>query len=168
MAKIIVGIIPDNNENKIKKGIKLYRDLVPECDFSMIDYHNLLIKVAQNQNIFDIILTYKIFENTHNNICVAAYETRLKYNTLFLIAFNPIERELHNRNIEMEKMYLNTLLKSDMQGIVLTSSTEESFLLNIMRDMIDGKELYLNRKYKVESQKDFLVHDPGNTQIGFN
>lgn len=164
----LIGIIPYNNENKIKRGIKLNRGLVPNCDFYLIDYHNLLLKVQNNAEMPDILMVYNVAQDTNNNICVAAYEIRQKYNTLFLISFNTLEERLHNKNVEMKKLYVDKLKESDINGIVITSSTEESFLLNIIRDMIDGKELYLNKKCKIESQKDFLVHDPGNTQVGFN
>ncbi|MBU0929816.1 MAG: hypothetical protein KJ623_01980 [Nanoarchaeota archaeon] len=165
--RTLVGIVPHNNREKIKRGINSNKNLVPNCYFSLIDYYNLLLQVSNKKNDYNMIIFYKISNNTHENICVASYEIRQNYdNTLFIVSFNPLEEKIHKKNVEMEKMYIDKLFESDINGIVLTSSTDEAFLLNIIRDMTAAPEIYLKGKYKIETQKDFLVYDPGHTEVG--
>ncbi|MDD5651447.1 MAG: hypothetical protein PHF86_13705 [Candidatus Nanoarchaeia archaeon] len=167
MKNNIIGIVPNKNEKKIKEGIKLNRNLVHNCEFALIDYHNLLLKTSLENELYDLIIFYNIVENTNNNICVASYEIRNKFDTLFLIPFNPAGEIMHNRDVILEKLYLKTLLESNINGIVLTDSTDESFLMNIVRDMIAGKEEYSKIKHKIKDQRDFLVYKPDFTEQGY-
>lgn len=161
-----IGIIPNKNENKVLKGIRLNREEFPDFDFQFVSYQKLFEYIKSNE-FFDLLLFYNLVQDTHNNICVASYELREKFDTPLLISFNKVQEEIKGRFVNEERFYLEKLLKSDINGIITTSSTDELFLFTLMKDIIAGKEEYSKIKRKVESQKDFLVFKPDYTEIGY-
>lgn len=159
-------------KSRLMNRINANRNLVPDCSFRLIDYSHLLYNISIRSCDYNIIVAYEVMDklhSTHNNICVTLYEARKNgLDTIFIVSFDEILSRYRKRDIEIEKLYVEKLEESKIPGIIFTTSTEESFLLNIIRDVLGDPKAYKNKHLRIESQRDFLVYRPGETQMSYS
>ncbi len=172
MKRINIAIIPNKNLNSITQSMGLNKDLLPRSsDFHSIDYHNLIIKNNLKEDMFDIIVDYKIAEDTSKNICTVSYEIKRNFpDTLFLASFNEANARHKGRDADLEKVYIDNLLDNDigfMKGIVVTPSIDHIFIFSILRDMVSAPEMYKKVRKVIRSQADFLFYKPDYTDMGY-
>lgn len=190
-----VAIIPAKHDfnsqdfEELKRAILPNKNLVPDGRFTPINYFSLMKNIAQGLN-YDVVIARRLedkVDQTIYNICVAAYDLRHTYkrDTVIVITYNEyVERtklemfektekdkqkiDMRRDKFERRKKYIDLLFDDEgpVNGIILTKATDESFLMNIIRDIMGDRSVYLNGKFRINDQRGFLVYPPDHTVAG--
>lgn len=117
-------VTDSENIGKSRERIIGYGKGNPDFSFSLIEnYYSLQESIRRGDPLFDIIIARRMMDNicpSVNNICVAAYDTRNRFEdreeyvrkgTVWIISFNEALEETKNIDIPAQKAYIDMLKK---------------------------------------------------------
>jgi hypothetical protein len=199
-----IGIIhltefdPGKDQEKIsatRERIKGYGKEYPGASFSFIETYRFLLESIRNGDpLFDVIIAARMMDRnlpSINNICVAAYDSRSRFDsrdeylekgTVFVISSNDVMQGMKGIDVNAQREYLDMLKNQekehydpDIGGMILTASTERTFLVEVAFDVLCNRRPYMeyrnpgdrSRIKTVESQEDFINYPPGQTRMGY-
>lgn len=193
----LIELDPVKDSKKIEKSnekLIRYSKGNPDFSFSLIEnYYSLQESIRRGDPLFDIIIARRMMDiicPSANNICVAAYDARnrfeereeyLRKGTVWIISFNEALEETKMIDIPAQKAYIDMLRKQgeghcnpDIGGIVLTECTDRDFLMEIAREILDNRGAYIryvspytkSRVKMVETYAEFINNPPGHTRGG--
>lgn len=186
--------------SKVLERLEQYKKAIPNVMLSVTNYKGVIQGAINRQRDYDIIIAFRLsdgFARSSYNICIAAYEMgRMRLNTLLLLPFNhdyeegvELNRKSRIRKgetidekveeiLEWKLSLFNTLTgyendphRPNIGYVVATSGRELPFVFNVVRDILGGPDMYMEkmkdkRILKIDSQKDFLKFIPAYTEMG--
>ncbi len=180
-----IGVMPPH-QTKHRRFIEDFQGavtssarIIPRTRFYNISFERLLY-LSEKGFAYDVVICSRMKDHSdprRNNIITAAYElrNRLGLDTVFVVSFNALLAEVRGLDPKVEERYISILVehgqdpqKSGIHGIIYTTSTDPTFLVSIVADVLDNPGTYLaiEQVHRIETQAHFLNHPPGHTQYG--
>ncbi len=183
-AKRHIAVIPPH-ETRNRKYLEEFRSvilprwqIIPNTLFYKLSWARLM-EVARAGARYDVVIASRMRDldrpGQNNVVAAAAFIRRLGHNTIFILSLNDLLATVLGLDLAAEKAVIAELVKNEtgpaparFGGIIRTTSTDPSFLIAILADVLDDPNNYLHIKspYSIESQAHFLNHPPGHTQVG--